>query len=751
MITAPNSADLDTLEQSGKAPKERITSAQQVREIYNKAVRDNQVRSRKRAILKGLVDGNSPYDQGKLDQSGQRYRANFNNGEAEAFLNTAKDSFYDLFSEVQNKATVSVDLDIPEAVEWGEKITKNFEWLQAQDDKFDFLIQVSQHDMVLYGLGPVAWDDEFDWRCKRVSATNVYLPIHAEADVTQFPWVLIYRLMPVGDLYKFISDEKTARDMGWNPDAVKKTIVDSTSPGGPLAQNRDWRKWDTWQQAFRDGDIWISESSRQVGVVQMLYQEFSVDGEEPKISEVWVDAMTGSTQQQFLFKKPNRYDDMRQCFNAFFYDRGDGSAHGVRGLGIKMKDLLMAKNRLQVATVDAAFARSSIMIKSLGNQPQSAMSPVSLGPYVIIPQGFEPVTGLQNSGIIDAPLAVSQQLEATLSANLSQYRQNSTKVDGNPRTAFEVSQIVSQQASLQRTQIARYFQQLDDMYRERFRRASNPDIPRSTNNKWLRLAVDFQDRCAADGIPPEIFKHCKVKATRTVGQGSPVMRMGMLNQINATLRGLLPEDGQKRLTRDLIASQAGQDMVTRYFPEDIANQSYSSQQKWEAQVENASLRDGSQIAITPLQNDVIHLQEHIAFASQAAASVQQGANPAEVFVALNSIGQHAAMHLQRLSVNPQRQREFKAINGQFQQLAKVTDQIHDIAMQHPDQQKQTMQDPEVVLAAQKAQAEIALKKQKQDAQLAMRAQKQKFDQALKAQNQSFTQQLKDIDAAHGMA
>ena len=72
MITAPNSADLDTLEQSGKAPKERITSAQQVREIYNKAVRDNQVRSRKRAILKGLVDGNSPYDQGKLDQSGQR-------------------------------------------------------------------------------------------------------------------------------------------------------------------------------------------------------------------------------------------------------------------------------------------------------------------------------------------------------------------------------------------------------------------------------------------------------------------------------------------------------------------------------------------------------------------------------------------------------------------------------------------------------------------------------------------------------
>lgn len=743
----PANADLNSLSPSGSAPRQRISTAQQVRDIYNKAVRDNQVRSRQRALVKGLVDGNPPHDQAKLDQSGQRYRANFNNGKAESYLNTAKDSFYDLFSEVPNKATIMVDGEGPEIVEWGEKVTKHFEWLQNQDDTFDFTIQVSQHDMVLYGIGPVVWEDDYDWRVKRVPATNVYVPMHCKANVTDFQWVLIYRLMPVGELYAFISDEEAAKARGWDPAAVKKSIVNSGQPAGTMANNRDWRKWEIWQQAFRDGDLWVSDSTRQVGVIQMLYQEFSVDGEQPKISEVWVDVSPGADQQAFLFRKANRYDDMRQAMVAFFYDRGDGSAHGVRGLGVKMQKLLTAENRLQNSMVDNAFARSSIMVKPLGNQPQSSMSPVALGPWTLLPNGFEVVTGIQNAGVIDAQLSAGRELDATLTANLAQYRQNQSKTEGNPRTAFEVAQNVSQSSSLQRTQIARYYEQLDDMYAERFRRASNPDIPSSTKNKWLKLALEFQARCAMDGVPPEVLKACKVKATRTVGQGSPIMRIGMLNQILGTLGGMLPEDGKMRLVRDLIAAQAGQEQVNRYMPTNPNQQTYAATQVWEAQVENGSLRDGTQITITPLQNDVLHLQEHISFASQAASAVQQGADPAEISVALNAIGRHAALHLQRLSTNPMRQAEFKAIKQQFDALARVADQITEMAEKQQPNQPQAPPDPELMLQAQKDQQTIALKAEKQQAQLALKAQQQKFNQDLKAQQQGFDQTMRDMELA----
>lgn len=742
----PPVATLSNLSPEGNAPKTRIGDANQVRRIYEKAVRDNDLRSKQNALVKGLVDGNPPYEQKKLDAAGQKYRANFNNGEGEAFLNYAKDAFYDLFSEVPQRATVTFNPEIPEQVEIGETVSKHFDWLLQQDDTFDFTMQVSQHDMVLYGTGPVVWEDGMDWRPKRASAVNVYLPMRCPANVVEWPWVIIFRKMPVGDLYRFISDEKAATTVGWKPEAVKQAIIRAGDRND--GRGRDWQKWETWQQAFRDGDLWLSEVGDDVGVVQILWKEFSVDGSEPKISEMWV-AESGVGDKDWLFRKENRYDDMREAICPFFYDRGDGSAHGVRGLGRKMYRMLMTKMRLQNATVDSAFARAAIMIKSLGNQSQNTMSPISLGPYTVLPTGYEVIQGHQAAGLIDAPLAVSRDLDNTLAANLGQYRQRVDKTEGNPRTAFEIAQNISQSSNLAKTQIARYYEQLDDLYCEMFRRAISKDIPKSTKNKWLQLALEFQAKCEADGVPAE-FLNCKlfkVRATRTVGQGSAVMRIGMLNQILGTLGGMLPEDGKLRLTRDLIAAQAGEAMVQRYLPQP-AQRTYEASQKWEAQVENGMLKQGGSVTLTPLQQDVIHLQEHIAFASQAAESIQQGADPSEIWVALNALGQHSAMHMQRLGQNPQRQREAKAIAQQLQQLARVTDQIRQMAEEKQAKEKpKSPDDPEIQLKAQKTHADIALKKQKQDATLAMKAQKQNFDQQMTVGRTAFDQRIADAKTA----
>jgi hypothetical protein len=226
------------------------------------------------------------------------------------------------------------------------------------------------------------------------------------------------------------------------------------------------------------------------------------------------------------------------------------------------------------------------------------------------------------------------------------------------------------------------------------------------------------------------------------------MRIGMLNQIMATLGGMLPEDGKIRLTRDLVAAQAGQDMVDRYLPQP-PQRSYEAVQRWEAQVENAGLKEGGQITLTPLQNDVLHLQEHISFGSQAAASVKNGADPHEVWVALNAVGQHCAMHLQRLSQNPQRIREFKAIKQSFDQLARVADQIAQHAQDQTPEQENQM-DPELQIEAQKTQAELALKSQKQNATLQLKAQKQAFENALKVRKFQFDSAITDAETAHSM-
>ena len=146
-----------------------MSSACAVRQMWKMTDATYDKRFKRDALVKGLVDGNRPYDQSKLKDSGQQYRANFSNGEAESFLNTAITAFYDLFSEVDRFANCQVDPELSEANRWTDVISKEFHELLKQNDRMDFNLQLSFHDMVLYGFGPQVWEDELDWRARAVN------------------------------------------------------------------------------------------------------------------------------------------------------------------------------------------------------------------------------------------------------------------------------------------------------------------------------------------------------------------------------------------------------------------------------------------------------------------------------------------------------------------------------------------------------------------------------------------------------
>lgn len=681
---AANGTDIATLTESGAAPKTRVSSAAAIRSVWQRVFRDNDMRSKRNALVKGLVDGNPPYVQADLDKKGQKFRANFNNGEAESYLAVAQSAFYDLFSEVETYATVTVDMEMDMAVEWGDTITKHFDWLQRQDARMDYEIQLAQHDMVLYGSGPHVWEDDLDWRSRAIRHQHFYLPRNAGSVVEDWPWFILYHEKPVDELYRYIADEDAAKRRGWNPAAVKQAILYAGRGSSAVAE---YDKWEAWQQAFRNNDLATGEATQKVRCVQMFWREFSKNGKAGTVSEGWI-VTDNELESEFLFRKENRYASMRQAVVPFFYDRGDGQAHSVKGLGAKMYRMLVAKMRLQNAAVDNAFARAAIMVKAVGGgQNQATLAPTHLGPYTILPGGFEMVAQPPPQGLIDAPLIVGRDLDNTLAANLSQYRQRLDKPEGNPRTAFEIAQNAQQASTLGKTQIARYFEQLDDWYEERFRRATRQDLPSTLKHDGVALAREFQRRCALDGVPAWVYARCRVRAARTVGQGSHFVRITMLQGLLQTVFHLLPEDGKARLVRDLIAAQAGRDMPGRYMPQPI-KRSGEANQAWEAQMENGILKDGGAISVTPTQNDVIHLQEHLNFASQASQALQQGANPADILTALDGIGKHAAMHLQRLAGNPMRQEEFKVLNAEFDELGKIAEQLQGVLQKQQEQAAQ---------------------------------------------------------------
>lgn len=738
---------LKSLNEGGSPPRTRINSAIDVRSMFSTAYRAYEKRHRKNAMVKGLVDGNPPWENKTKD--GQRYRANFNNGEAYAYFENAMTAFYDVYSEPETYATVTVDTNDPEASLWGEKITRHFDWLQRQDDAMDYNIQLSIHDMVLYGNGPQLFLRPLDWRSSSVPHRTLYVADDTKANVADWEWCMFQFEYGVNELYDFIADEELARLQGWDVEAVKESIM-LAKPTSWTGQQ--WNQWERWQQALRDNDIYLGSQCAKVRVVKMLFKEFSEDGAPPKVSECWVDL--DNVTDKFLNRFDGRYNDMREAVCAFYYDRGDGHHQSVKGLGVKMFPLITSRMRLQLAAVDAAFATSTVFLQSNAPAGRSTLSNIQFGAFTVLPNGVS-VQQANLQGVLEPALSMSNDMSRTMEGNLSAYRQRLESPSGNPPTKFQIQAQLAQSATLGKTQLARYYQQLDELYTEKFRRASNKDLPKKSKNKWLQLAIEFQKRCKDDGVPDSAWDNVVVRASRIAGQGSPFMREQSLYQIYSTLFPNLPEDGKERLVRDLISAGVGPALTNRYYNKEMVSLR-DSDQIWQAQVEHGLLIDGGQIAITPQQNDLIHLTQHFGFMNEALNSLQGGADVTTVFNALVAGRTHCAQHLQRLSTNPLRKQEVMQFTQMFQQVSAGIEQIQAMLQQQAKQQaeaQQQMAQAQISIDAEtaKTQNKIMMDQAKTQNQLAIRQAKAQQDMQLKDVRTAQDIKIKQAQAAQDIA
>ena len=669
---------LETIDEDGKAPETRLADAASAREIFQKLIMADQLRNATRSKLRGLVDGNPPYSPAELRRNNQAFRTNVNFRESEAFLSLAMAAFYDVFAEVPTYANIRTGYgnDMDKREDWSKIITEEFDRLQKLDKDFDYIMQLSQREMVLVGDGPLIFEDATDWRCKAIMANDLLVPDGTKSNVSDWKVALVRTRMGVDDLFEKIQDEESAKATGWNVDYVRQRIRAAMPEPYRSGVQYDW---EFFQRQLRSNDITFSARSEVVLMCHVFYKEF--DG---KISHAIIDERDS---EGFMYRKLRRFSRWEQVIHPMYYDRGDGEHHGVKGLGIKMLQAMELKNRLRCSMVDSAFARTQILFRPLNANALSKTSVVQQGPYAILPPDYEVIQ--QNiAGVLDAPMAVNVELENVLQGNLSQYRQSLSKPTGNPKTAFEVNVMVSQQSAIGKTQLSRYYNQLDSFFEERYNRASNPNLNPITKSD--KDAIEFQRRCKERGVPVQAMMDIDfVEATRTVGQGSQFAKQQLLGSL-LSLSGALPEGGKINLLKDYIAAQVGQQMVDRYLPTQIQSSRIQDQAAL-AVLEHASLHQSNMPVVTDTQDHVIHIETHMAAANQAASSLQSGGNPEEIMLFMQGIGQHVQNHLQRLSTDPARRQQVDAYSQNLQELGKTIEQLGQMLQQQQQGQAQMQQ------------------------------------------------------------
>ena len=683
-----SSINLENISEDG-VPESRLNDAASVQSMVKSMIRADDRRSKVRAKVKGLVDANAPYSSPELTRTGQSFRTNVNFREGESFLNMGMSAFFDVFAEVPTYATVRIKHgDANDSEKYSRIITEEFDRLQKKDGSFDYMMQLSQHEMVLYGTGPMVFEDGTDWRCQPMKSADLLVPEGTKSNTEDWEMCVVRSQYRAHELYKFIRNEKAAAKAGWTVDAARKAIM-SAYPD-TLSSNHTWEKA---QQELRNNDLSYSSKCDVVQVAHVFYREFPTDeNPEGAISHCIIDER--GENKEFLFRKVNRFASWSEVVHPMYYDKGDGQHHSVKGMGVKMFSALELKNRLKCSLVDAAMARTAIHLQPNSPNDLNRMNVIQMGPYSVIPSGYN-VTQTNSAGVLDAPLAVERELEGLMQANLSQYRQRLEK-QGNPRTATEIEALMAQQSVLGKTQLNRYYAQLDILFAERYRRAINPNLTKDMAG--AAEAMDFQKRCVERGCPKECFDKIEfVQSTRTAGRGSAMERRAISNALMNVI-GMLPEGGRKKVIEDHVASLAGYHSLGRYYPmpeEDVDTQ----EQQQEAARENALFKTGAVIPIAGGDNHAVHTEVHLQAAGEAVQAAQQGAGDlAEIAAYTQQIIDHVIGHLQELEQDPTRKELVDIYAAQLKEIEKVADQMMEAVAQQQEQEMAQQQEQQAAMA-----------------------------------------------------
>ena len=724
----------------------QIRDGEQAWRLLARFLQDDGPRSKARAKIRGMLDGNPPYNPAKLRRLGQGDRTNLNFREAEGFVSARQSSYFDLIMNADPLVTVtparifgtfmqedeSAD-QLPRPMdEYGDIIAREFQALLGEWSEFLFHTMRHQTEMLDYGVGPVLFPSVEDWRFKSIPMGDLLVPEKAPANVDEQEVIAVRSSMSVVDLFALVSSpEQTeaSAELGWNTALVKKMVKESYE----THYRQQESSWEMIQQAIKTNSL--VEAGVGPGPLPIYYlfvREFA--------GSVGVYIVCNDRQEKrFLFRSEGMYDAFSQVINLFFLNIGDGSYHTVRGMGYKIFPHCEVSNRFLNGLVDSAKLASSAVINQRTGAQADALKMLRVGPYTVLPMGYEMADKPFNPNL-QGLARVRELLQENMNSNVGMYRPTGQGIGA--KTAREVNTIVRREAQLESTDISFYYAQWDKLYREMFRRLFDK---KNLSGRALDDHNRFVRRCRLQQVPASLLKFdmWNIAATRTIGSGSPALR-----DLNSThvleIAPYLDGKGKHMAIRNRLLTLVGPTNVDRYIggvdrrEMPVVNSSL-------ARMENGLMKMGQPATAGEGEDHLAHAMIHlegVGEIQQAAGSPQQQdwnalATAMELFVA------HLSEHLSLLSTNPAYEVETNQLGAAVKEANRVAVQLREAANEQQtamaeEQARQNTQSLELQKARLETEAALQEKLNKEQNMAVVREEKAKHQMAineLKTQHQ----------------
>ena len=714
---------LGALDEKGKPLKSRLKDVKSATALFQTLRRADEGSSANRARVDAMFDGASPYDQGRLNTSGQGLKTHLNFGEAQRLLDISLSAYVDLYSSLEK--LVEVTGTEGERSEIGpqedivaEEITQLLRsWPEFHSNYLRLCTTFIKH-----GVGISYFDTPDAWQFRVGSFADILIPRQTPSSENAIDIAIGRRSYNLHELFAYIKNPKAAERVGWDVEEVKRVIMKNATTSG-RGGSRQYSDWEALQAELKNNDVHEGYQNPTVAVLHL-----------------WVREMDGSVShylcvenepKEFLYKKLSRYDRPEQAYVLFTYGVGsNGTYHSVRGLGHRIFNHVQTSNRLRCQMIDGAMLGSSVMIQPDSQRALDELGFTYYGAYAVLSPGVNIIEkAIPNLATSVQPALedISQQL-AMNTDTVSTYGSQ----QGSPyRNQMQVVADMDVSTRLSGASLNLFYASWNRLLREVVRRIVE-------NKKKDPALKEFYQRCEMRGVAPSFISTldtARTIAVRSIGNGSYANRLVALRELLG-MSGSFDAVGRKNLTRDIVSTRVGHDLADRYTP--VQEEARPTIDNKISFFENQQLSQGLPVPVIANELHSTHLQTHIPALMQLIEQLNAGAaDPVQALPALQAFYQHIAETAQQLAGDPAQEGLVGEANQALQQAEEM---INNTSKQVQKMQRDAAQAPggegggegesqmDPALGAKMQEHEIKMQIAQQKAELDMQIKRAKFDQ-----------------------
>ena len=709
----------------------RIKDAKSALAIFNRLKDADANSALQRARIDGMFDGASPYDQGKLNASGQSQKTNLNFGEAQRLLDISLSAYVDLYSSLEKFVNVKGTLgEDAQRHEWEDTVSSEITQLLKSWPEFHSNYLRLCTTFIKHGVGVAYFDSPEGWQFRVGSFEDILIPRQTPASEEAIDISVIRRSYHLHELNNFIKDPKAAAKVGWNVGEVKRVMTKNvTTTGRGYGGGTTDSEYEALAAQLKNNDLLIGVENPTVSVLHFLVRE--TDGTLSHYSCV------ESSPEKFLYEKPSRYQSAEEAYVLFTYGVGsNGTYHSIRGLGQRIFSHIQTSNRLRCQMIDGAMISSAVMLQPESSRALEELDMTFFGSYAVL----SPNVNIIEKAIPNLSQAVQPALE-DMQNQLAMNTDTQSPYGPNQSSPYRnKDQVVSDMdvsTQLSGAALNLFYASWGRLLREVVKR-----IIKSPKDKRIS---DFYKRCESRGVPKEFINSldtARTKAVRAIGDGSRANRLASLRELNA-ISGSFDEVGRANLTRDIVSTRVGADIADRYAPQvDVPRETVDNKI---AIIENGHISQGQQIPVLSSELHGTHLPIHLEPFSQIIEGLNTGqVDPMQAMPVLQAMYQHVAEHTEFASGEP----ALEGLVGQAKQVLQYGEEMinntakamqkeerdaaqgqqqEEAMMQQQQGGEQQQEDPKM----QSAQVQMQIMQQKAELEMAIKQQKHEQDQAIR--------------------